>query len=149
MDLHLTGHVAVITGGASGIGRAVASAFRAEGARIAVWDVRPSDERLSFQVDVTDPAAVAPAPSPFRSATTMPVGASAAKRRHRARPMPLAPPVTTMTLSRSSMAPTLGAGRQLPAAISSAVDSSMQLLSSSGRSTAAGSDTTPMSNRLA
>jgi 2-hydroxycyclohexanecarboxyl-CoA dehydrogenase len=61
MDLHLTGHVAVVTGGASGIGRAVASAFRAEGARIAVWDVRPSDERLSFQVDVTDPAAVADA----------------------------------------------------------------------------------------
>jgi 2-hydroxycyclohexanecarboxyl-CoA dehydrogenase len=61
MDLHLSGHVAIVTGGASGIGRAVASAFRAEGARVAVWDVQPSDERLSFPVDVTDCAAVADA----------------------------------------------------------------------------------------
>ena len=61
MDLHLTGHVAVVTGGASGIGRAVADAFRAEGARVAVWDVHASGERLSFPVDVTDAAAVADA----------------------------------------------------------------------------------------
>jgi 2-hydroxycyclohexanecarboxyl-CoA dehydrogenase len=61
MDLHLTGHVAVVTGGASGIGHAVASAFRAEGARVAVWDLQASDERLSFPVDVTDRAAVAAA----------------------------------------------------------------------------------------
>jgi 2-hydroxycyclohexanecarboxyl-CoA dehydrogenase len=39
MDLNLTGRVAVIAGGASGIGRAVASAFAAEGARVAVWDL--------------------------------------------------------------------------------------------------------------
>jgi 2-hydroxycyclohexanecarboxyl-CoA dehydrogenase len=58
MDLHLTGDVAVVTGGASGIGRAIASAFRAEGARVAVWDLDASDERLSFPVDVTDFAAV-------------------------------------------------------------------------------------------
>src|SRR3954454_15701041 len=54
MELHLSGRVAVVTGGASGIGRAVASAFRSEGARVAVWDRQPSDERLSFPVDVTD-----------------------------------------------------------------------------------------------
>src|SRR5215217_3276355 len=58
MELHLSGRVVVVTGGARGIGRAVASAFRAEGARVAVWDRQPSDERLSFPVDVTDLAAV-------------------------------------------------------------------------------------------
>ncbi|HUQ72121.1 MAG TPA: SDR family oxidoreductase [Planctomycetaceae bacterium] len=39
MDLELNGRVAVVTGGASGIGRATAAAFLAEGARIALWDL--------------------------------------------------------------------------------------------------------------
>src|SRR6516164_6753637 len=43
------------------------------------------------------------APSLSRSATTMPRAPSAAKRRQRARPMPCAPPVTTMTLSFNCM----------------------------------------------
>ena len=58
MELHLSGRVVVVTGGASGIGRAVAAAFRSESARVAVWDRQPSDERLSFPVDVTDLADV-------------------------------------------------------------------------------------------
>lgn len=51
----LTGRVAVVTGGASGLGRAVADAFRAFGARAVVWDVadrdRPVDVRDPDQVD--------------------------------------------------------------------------------------------------
>lgn len=59
MDLHLAGRVAVVTGGASGIGRAVAAAFRAEGARVAVWDLRPpADDPHALPVDVADFAAV-------------------------------------------------------------------------------------------
>lgn len=54
MDLHLSGHVAVVTGGASGIGRAVAGTFRAEGCRVAVWDLAPAEADLVLRVDVTD-----------------------------------------------------------------------------------------------
>ncbi|MFO1019169.1 MAG: SDR family oxidoreductase [Planctomycetales bacterium] len=41
MDLHLAGSTAVVTGGASGIGRAVAEGFLAEGASVALWDFSP------------------------------------------------------------------------------------------------------------
>jgi 2-hydroxycyclohexanecarboxyl-CoA dehydrogenase len=39
MDLNLNNHIAVVTGGASGIGRATAEAFAAEGANVALWDL--------------------------------------------------------------------------------------------------------------
>lgn len=39
MDLELNGHVAVITGGASGIGLACARALVREGCRVALWDL--------------------------------------------------------------------------------------------------------------
>jgi 3-oxoacyl-[acyl-carrier protein] reductase len=39
MDLNLKDRVVVITGGASGIGRATAERFAAEGAKVVVWDV--------------------------------------------------------------------------------------------------------------
>jgi NAD(P)-dependent dehydrogenase (short-subunit alcohol dehydrogenase family) len=42
MDLQLKGQTAVVVGGAQGIGRAIAHAFAAEGANLAVIDIHPS-----------------------------------------------------------------------------------------------------------
>jgi 2-hydroxycyclohexanecarboxyl-CoA dehydrogenase len=59
MRLDLEGHIAVITGGASGIGLACARALTAEGCRVASWDLAPSPEAaLACKVDVSDYASV-------------------------------------------------------------------------------------------
>jgi NAD(P)-dependent dehydrogenase (short-subunit alcohol dehydrogenase family) len=71
MDLNLSGHTAVIAGGASGIGRAIAAAFAQEKAGVAVLDVNPAAAEvagelarshgvraLGLTVDVTDYEAV-------------------------------------------------------------------------------------------
>jgi 3-oxoacyl-[acyl-carrier protein] reductase len=70
-DIDLEGRVAVVTGGAQGIGRAITERFLKSGARIAVWDadvalarrtaVALGDKVAAFACDVTDPAAVAEA----------------------------------------------------------------------------------------
>ena len=44
MDLQIRGNVAVITGGASGIGWACANAFAQEGCAVALWDLAANTE---------------------------------------------------------------------------------------------------------
>jgi NAD(P)-dependent dehydrogenase (short-subunit alcohol dehydrogenase family) len=63
LNLDLTNQVAVVTGGASGIGRAVAECFLTEGARVAVWDIAEISDSdvLSLRVDVTDRESIAAA----------------------------------------------------------------------------------------
>ena len=71
MDLRLRNHTAVITGSASGIGRATAECFANEGAQVALWDIDPQIESIAqeiqcrhnvramgFQVDVGDRASI-------------------------------------------------------------------------------------------
>ncbi|EME16707.1 SDR family NAD(P)-dependent oxidoreductase [Rhodococcus triatomae] len=45
---------AVVTGGASGIGRAIADRLRADGCHVAVLDLNPGDDDFSHAADVSD-----------------------------------------------------------------------------------------------
>ncbi|MCV7202626.1 short-chain dehydrogenase [Mycolicibacterium peregrinum] len=49
---------AVVTGGGSGIGAAIAARLRADGLNVAVLDLQPSDDEFAHVADVTDRAAV-------------------------------------------------------------------------------------------
>src|SRR5215813_1966516 len=57
-EFRLDGELAVVTGGASGIGRVVASALAAVGARVAIFDLTATGEEDAYTVDVTDEAQV-------------------------------------------------------------------------------------------
>jgi len=75
----LNGQVGIITGGAQGIGRAVAERFLASGARVAIWDpdtdlaektageLSAQGEVKVYNVDVTDVAQVAAAAANVKS----------------------------------------------------------------------------------
>jgi len=58
---------AVVTGGGSGIGHAIATRLRADGLEVATIDVRPSDADLAFTADVTDRSQVDAALSAIRA----------------------------------------------------------------------------------
>ena len=58
---------AVVTGGGSGIGQAVARRLRADGMDVATIDINPSDDQFAFTADVTDRAAVEDALTAIRA----------------------------------------------------------------------------------
>lgn len=59
---------AVVTGGASGIGRAVAERLRSDGFRVAVLDLTPTGDGFGYGADVTDRAQVDSAIAEIRAA---------------------------------------------------------------------------------
>jgi 2-hydroxycyclohexanecarboxyl-CoA dehydrogenase len=58
---------AVVTGGGSGIGQAIANRLQADGYHVATLDLNPSDAEFAYTADVTDRAAVEAALAAIRT----------------------------------------------------------------------------------
>ena len=58
MDLDLKDHIVVVTGGGSGIGRASAATFAAEGANVAIWDLSDSATKAAEEIQQQFPVRV-------------------------------------------------------------------------------------------
>ena len=78
--IDLEGRVAIVTGGARGIGAAIADRLAASGARVAIWDIDGATAEntaasvfnaVAFTADITDPASIEAA----LAATTAGIGA--------------------------------------------------------------------------
>jgi 2-hydroxycyclohexanecarboxyl-CoA dehydrogenase len=68
VGVRLSAKTAVVTGGASGIGRAVAERLRSDGFQVAVIDLSPTDDGAGYVADVTDRAQVDAAVAAIREA---------------------------------------------------------------------------------
>jgi NAD(P)-dependent dehydrogenase (short-subunit alcohol dehydrogenase family) len=53
-----TSRTAIVTGGASGIGAAIAHRLSSDGHRVVTWDVTPAETQSSYRVDVTNRAQI-------------------------------------------------------------------------------------------
>src|ERR1700682_6259688 len=58
---------AVVTGGGSGIGQAVAQRLRADGMHVATLDLTPSEDEFAYTADLTDPGQIEETRSPIRA----------------------------------------------------------------------------------
>ena len=58
---------AVVTGGGSGIGQAIANRLRSDGYHVATLDLNPSDDEFAYTADVTERAAIDEALSAIRT----------------------------------------------------------------------------------
>ena len=66
MDLGIKGQTAIIVGGASGIGKAIAEAFATEGCQVGTVDLAEPDGEHALQADVRDYAAIQQTAATFR-----------------------------------------------------------------------------------